>query len=152
MNVGIIAANLPTLKPLFANFFGNIRTFTKGRSTGSRSGHGLSAPFKSNGYFRQDDRSTNHASSCEQNSYTMRDINTLTGPNKKESYDDILILGKENYDVSVEYSGRQSAAGASDDIASAHDRLSIPRSQCLSQTLPILKTTEVRVSKNYEQL
>lgn len=152
MNVGIVAANLPTLKPLFANFFGRIRTFTKGRSTSSRSGPGLSAPFKSNGYFRQDDRSTNHTSSCGQNSYAMRNISNATEPKKKDSYDEILVLGKENYDVSVGQSRRQSAVGASDKIVFPHDGSLSPRSRCLGRSLEILKTTEVQVSKNYERL
>jgi hypothetical protein len=45
MHVGIQAACLPTLKPVFASFFGRVRGLTKGRSTES-----------SDGYVRHDDR------------------------------------------------------------------------------------------------
>ncbi|KAF2631081.1 hypothetical protein BU25DRAFT_223974 [Macroventuria anomochaeta] len=146
MNVGIIASNLPTLKPLFANFFGHMRTFTKGRSTGSRSGPGLSGPFKSNGYHRQDDR---HTGTGGQDNYAMHDVSTNAESKKKDSYDEILVLGKENYDVDV--GRRHSAAGASDESILAHEAPLSPRSHGLGRNLTILKTTEVRVSKSYEQ-
>ena len=148
MNVGIIAANLPTLKPLFANFFGHVRTFTKGRSTGSRSGPGISGPFKSNGYYRQDDR---HTGTGGQSSYAMRDISAETETKKKDSYDEILVLGKESYGVDVGRSWRQSTAGASDENILTHEAPLSPRSVGLGRNLTILKTTEVRVSKTYGQ-
>lgn len=54
MNVGITAANLPTLKPLFARFFTSLRT-TLG-SYGSRAGHStLATPYKSTGYMKHDE-------------------------------------------------------------------------------------------------
>lgn len=152
MNVGIIAANLPTLKPLFAKFFGHMRTFTKGvRSTGSRSGPGLSGPFKSNGYFRQDDRNTNHTGSGGQSSYAMHSISQGTGSRKKDSYDEILVLGKESYGVDVGQGRRHSAAGASDESILAHGGPLSRRSQGLERNLTILKTTEVRVSRQFDQ-
>ena len=52
MNVGITAANLPTLKPLFASFFGHVRAITSGSNGRST---GISAPFKSSGYLKQSD-------------------------------------------------------------------------------------------------
>lgn len=153
MNVGIIAANLPTLKPLFSNFFGHVRTFTKGRSTGSRSGPGLSAPFKSNGYYRQDDRDTGTGG---ETSYAMRDINTgTTESRKKDSYDEILVLGKESYGID-ERSRRQSAAGTSDESIFSHGEplspmsLMSPGGRGLGRNLTIMKTTEVRVSRQFD--
>lgn len=166
MNVGIIAANLPTLKPLFANFFGHMRTFTKGRS--SNQSHPLSGPFKSNGYYRQNDSNPGERSGTEgtgitgQSSYAMRDISTDTTSKKKDSYDEILVLGKESYGVDVGRSRRQSTTRGSDESILAHKAplsphgpLSPagplnPRSQGLGRNLTILKTTEVRVSKSYE--
>ncbi|KAL5378295.1 hypothetical protein DPSP01_009227 [Paraphaeosphaeria sporulosa] len=54
MNVGITAANLPTLKPLFARFFTSLRT-TLG-SYGSRAGtSALATPYKSTGYMKHDE-------------------------------------------------------------------------------------------------
>lgn len=152
MDVGIIAANLPTLKPLFANFFGHMRTLTKGRSTGSRSGPGLSGPFKSSGYFRQND-SHGHTGHGGQSGYAMHDISASTEWKKKNSYDEILVLGKESYgiDTGVGRSRKQSADGASDESILAHERPLSPGGRGLGRNLMILKTTEVRVSKSYEQ-
>lgn len=149
MNVGIVAANLPTLKPLFANFFGHMRTLNKGRSTGSRSGPNLSAPFKSNGYFRQNDRHTNHTVPEAQGSYTMHNISQGTESKKKDSYDEILALGKESYAVEAGMGRRQSTAGASDESILAHEGPLIPRSHEFGRNLTILKTTEVRVSRQF---
>lgn len=155
MNVGIIAANLPTLKPLFANFFGHVRTFTKGRSTGSRSGPALSGPFRSNGYCKHND--DRHMGTGAQSSYAMHGISGATESNKKDSYDEILVLGKESYGVDVGRSRRQSMAGASEESVYVHEG---PRSPAgpLSPMSPrsggnftIMKTTEVRVSKSVER-
>ena len=149
MDVGIIAANLPTLKPLFANFFGHMRTLTKGRSTASRSGPGHSGPFASNGYHRHEG---SHTRSRTQNSYAMRDISMDKEAKKKDSYDEILVLGKENYGTEVGESRRRSVAGASDESILPHEVPMSPtdqvnaRSGGLGRNLTILKTTEVRVS------
>ncbi|KAL1603523.1 hypothetical protein SLS60_005111 [Paraconiothyrium brasiliense] len=60
MNVGITAANLPTLKPLFARFFTSLRTMAG--SYGSRGGHStLNTPYKSTGYFKQEDQGNSFA-------------------------------------------------------------------------------------------
>ncbi|KAF3044530.1 hypothetical protein E8E11_008868 [Didymella keratinophila] len=170
MNVGIIAANLPTLKPLFANFFGHMRTLTKGRSTGSRSTP-LSGPFKSNGYYRQNDSSTGGEGSGSGRagtmggSYAMRDISAGSAdePQKKDSYDEILVLGKESYVVDVGRSRRQSTTRGSNESSLGQEHVApispngplsptplSPRGQGLARNLTILKTTEVRVSKSYE--
>ncbi|KAJ8118375.1 hypothetical protein OPT61_g632 [Boeremia exigua] len=152
MNVGIIAANLPTLKPLFANFFGHMRTFTKGRSTASRSGPGLSGPFRSNGYHKHDDW---HTGTGDQSSYAMRDISTATESKKKDSYDEILALGKEAYGDVIGSNMRQSTMRASNESTPMHQG---PRTKIspMSPTSPmsprsaelgrftITKTTEVR--------
>lgn len=163
MNVGIIAANLPTLKPLFANFFSHMRTLTKGRSTGSRSAP-PSGPFKSNGYYRQNDSSAVERSGIAGGSYAMHDIRTgpADEPTKKDSYDQILVLGKESYGVDAGRSRRQSTTRGSDESSlgrehdtptSLHGPLSptplSPRSQGLGRNVMILKTTEVRISKSY---
>ena len=157
MNVVIIAANLPTLKPLFASFFGHMRTFTKGRTTGSSSGpgqsHHRSGPFKSNGYLRQNDSNSHNPSVGGQDSYAMHGISSSTESKKKDSYDEILVLGKESYgiDTNVGRSRRHSTAGASDESILVHERPLGPRSPGLGANLTILKTTEFRVSKGYEQ-
>jgi hypothetical protein len=149
MYVGIIAANLPTLKPLFANFSGHMRTLTKGRSTASRSSPGHSGPFASNGYHKHNG---SHAHSGTQDSYAMRDIGVDKEAKKKDSYDDILVLGKEMYGVEVGECRRQSTAGASDESILPHIAPMSPMGQVnapsggLGRNLSILKTTEVRVS------
>jgi hypothetical protein len=57
MNVGIIAACLPTLKPLAANFLGAVSALTTGERYGSRYGpDGGSRPYASNGYWKQPER------------------------------------------------------------------------------------------------
>lgn len=170
MNVGIIAANLPTLKPLFASFFGHMRTLTKGRSTGSRSTP-LSGPFKSNGYYRQNDSSAGDRERSGDRpgigggSYAMRDMSSGSAdePKKKDSYDEILVLGKESYGVDMGRSWGQSVTRGSEESSlgreqdaptSPHGPLSptplSPRSHGLGRNLTILKTTEVRVSKSSE--
>ena len=149
MYVGIIAANLPTLKPLFANFFGRMRTLTKGRSAASRSGPGHSGPFASNGYQRHEGSNTR---SGTEDSYAMRDISVDKEAKKKDSYDEILVLGKENYGAEVGKFRTQSAAGASVESILPHEApMSMTgqvnsRSGGLGRNLTILKTTEVRVS------
>jgi hypothetical protein len=72
MNVGIIAACLPTLKPLAAGFFGVVSALTSGERYGSRYGsrghtNGRSRPQVSNGYLKQSDRSGTQ-------SYNMDDL------------------------------------------------------------------------------
>ena len=82
MHVGIIAACLPTMKPLFANFFGQMRSLaTKGRTTGS---NGLnSTPFRSNGYMKQDDMRPG-------NSFAMKNMSENSSSTGRESDESIL--------------------------------------------------------------
>lgn len=51
MNIGITAANLPTMKPLFASFFGHIKSLTTGNSSKQSSG----LAYRANGYLKQSD-------------------------------------------------------------------------------------------------
>jgi hypothetical protein len=83
----------------------------------------------------------------------MHNISSGTESKKKDSYDEILVLGKESYgiDTSAGRSRRQSTAGASDESILVHEGPLSPRSHGLGTNLTILKTTEVRVSKSYEQ-
>ena len=82
----------------------------------------------------------------------MRDISVETESKKKDSYDEIPVLGKESYGVDVGRDRRRSTAGASDEnILVAHEGPLSPRSHGLGRNLTILKKTEVRVSKSYEQ-
>ena len=60
MNVGITAANLPTLKPLFARWFTGLRTTLSGY--GSRVNRSaLSTPYRSSGYLKQEDATNSFA-------------------------------------------------------------------------------------------
>jgi hypothetical protein len=135
MHIGIIAACLPTLKPLFASFFSQIRTLTKGRSTGSG---GLSAPYKSNGYVKHNDRR-------DQNSFAMNYISQGSNSQPRSPYDEDVVLGKDMYTVTT--SGgrkdrRQSCAGESEDSILSHDKRT---SQ--AKGMAIMKTTEVNVTR-----
>ena len=61
MNVGIVAACLPTLKPLAANFFGVVSALTSGERYGPRYGsrygsNALSRPHISNSYMKHSER------------------------------------------------------------------------------------------------
>src|SRR5690349_8240360 len=114
MHIGILAACLPTLKPLFASFFGQIRTFTKGRSTGSG---GLSAPYKSNGYVKQNDIR-------DQNSFAMKNLSGGSQSQSRSPYDEDVVLGKDLYTVTTSggrIGRRQSCAGESDESILSHD-------------------------------
>lgn len=74
MHVGILAACLPTLKPLFASFFGRIRGLTKGRLTET-----------SDGYVRHDERG----------GYI---IGNLGGGSRRVVYGENGVLGKDECD------------------------------------------------------
>jgi hypothetical protein len=98
MHIGILAACLPTLKPLFASFFGQIRTFTKGRTTGSNT------PFKGSGYVRHTDG----------NSFALKNLSS--------PYDEDVMLGKESYISGGRRARRQSGAGESDESILEHGK------------------------------
>jgi hypothetical protein len=140
MHIGILAACLPTLKPLFASFFGSIRTFTKGRTNGS---HNISAPFKSSGYVKQDDM---YGSA----SFAMKDMSDGSSSQPRSPYDEDVVLGKEMYTVTTNVSNvgrrtrRQSGAGESDESILGHHEQR--RSDGL-RGMAIVRTTEVSVTR-----
>jgi hypothetical protein len=137
MHIGILAACLPTLKPLFASFFGQIRTFTKGRTTGS---NGISTPFKSSGYVRHND-------GRDLNSFAMKNLSEGSQSQHRSPYDEDFMLGKETYVVTSNggrRTRRQSAAGDSDESILSHSHR---RSDGLARGLAIVRTTEVSVTR-----
>jgi hypothetical protein len=135
MHIGILAACLPTLKPLFASFFGQIRTFTKGRTTGS---NGVSTPFRSNGYVKQNDAG---------NSFAMKNMSEGSQSQLRSPYDEDVILGKESYSVTTNggrRDRRHSRAGDSDESILSHDHR---RSNGMPRGMAIVRTTEVSVTR-----
>lgn len=120
MNVGIIAACLPTLKPLFANFFGQIRALTSG-SVGRSAG--LSGPFKSSGYLKQNDRS-------DGGSYAMNNFSVDASMSKEGA---VIYGGPNNRDR------RWSKAAESDESI-------LPHQGAAPKGKVIVRTTEVNVS------
>jgi hypothetical protein len=137
MHVGILAACLPTLKPLFASFFGQIRTLTKGRTTGS---NGISAPFKSNGYVKQND-------GVRSNSFAMKNMSEGSQSQPRSQYDEDVVLGKEMYTVTSNggrKGPRRSRAGGSDESILGHEHR---RSDGLARGMGIVRTTEVSVTR-----
>ncbi|KAH7395060.1 hypothetical protein DE146DRAFT_633419 [Phaeosphaeria sp. MPI-PUGE-AT-0046c] len=136
MHIGILAACLPTLKPLFATFFGQIRTFTKGRSNGS---NGISTPFKSSGYVKQDDAYGN-------SSFALKDMSDGSQSQPRSPYDEDVVLGKDLYTVKTNVgrrARRQSDAGESDESILGHGNR---RSDGL-RGMAIVRTTEVSVTR-----
>lgn len=139
MHIGIIAACLPTMKPLFANFFGQIRTLTKGRTTGSG---GISTPFKSSGYMK-------HNGDHTPGSFAMKNLSEASSQSRtRDPYDEDVMLGKESYSAEAGVGrGRRvrSQAGESDESILPHQdtsgRLSPPRG------MMIVRTTEVNVTR-----
>ena len=141
MHVGIIAACLPTLKPLFANFFGQIRTFTKGR-TSRTNGSGISTPFKSNGYVK-------HPDDQGQGSFAMKNFSEGSQSRSRDPYEEDAVLGKDTSYSAEAGRGRlgrvRSQAGESDESILSHDG---PRTRSsLARGMTIIKTTEVNVSR-----
>ncbi|KAG9194707.1 hypothetical protein G6011_04742 [Alternaria panax] len=86
MHIGIIAACLPTMKPLFANFFGQVRSLaTKGRTTGS---NGLnSTPFRSNGYMKHNDMRPG-------DSFAMKNMSDNSASTGRDPYTEDAVLGE----------------------------------------------------------
>jgi hypothetical protein len=124
MNVGIIAACLPTLKPLAANFFGAVSALTSGERYGSRYGsrHGDNAhsrPHISGGYLRQFERG-------ETESYVMG------GVKKGDVRTKACIFFQEQ--SFVESTARPGNRTAESDESILHHNKSI------------MRTTEVRIS------
>lgn len=146
MHIGILAACLPTLKPLFASFFGSIRTFTKGRTNGSRN---ISTPFKSSGYVKQDD-------TYNSSSFALKDMSdtTTSSPSQPRSpYDEDVVLGKDIYTVTTNVTnmnmgrrGRKtSGAGESDESILGGQREQ--RRSGGGRGMAIVRTTEVSVTR-----
>jgi len=145
MHVGIIAACLPTIKPLFASFFGQVRSIaTKGRTAGS---NGLnSTPFRSNGYVKQ---SEHHHSS----GFAMKNMSEASQSTGRDQYAEDVVLGKDMYTVEAgrgrdEYGRARDLARESDESVLSHEAGCGPRrSSMLPRGLTIVRTTEVDVSR-----
>jgi hypothetical protein len=125
MNVGIIAACLPTLKPLAAGFFGAVSALTSGERYGSR-GHttGRFRPQASGGYLKQSEGSGTQ-------SYDMDHLKRITARTTPES------------PYMEDYSGRTvtyKAHGRKESLAGQSDESVLPLQK------GIIKTTEVEVT------
>ncbi|KAF2855767.1 hypothetical protein T440DRAFT_513858 [Plenodomus tracheiphilus IPT5] len=131
MHIGIIAACLPTIKPLFANFSSSIRTLTKGRSTNSLgpSKSGISTPFKSSGYVKQ---SEHH--SRGQDDFALEEFGERR--RGRDLYGEDVGLGKEGGEWRVEGGG-----GSETGSEVGGGRRSVARG------MTIVRTTEVNVSR-----
>ncbi|KAH7123531.1 hypothetical protein B0J11DRAFT_314047 [Dendryphion nanum] len=125
MNVGIIAACLPTLKPLAAGFLGAVSALTSGERYGSRyAPNGHSRPYVSNGYLKQAERSGTQ-------SYAMDDVKGSASRSAPESpYEEEY---KENTVVYGANKRRASRGAESDE-------------SILPLHKGIMRTTEVQVS------
>ena len=128
MNVGIIAACLPTLKPLVAGFLGAVSALTSGERYGSRYANtGQSRPYVSNGYLKQSERSGTQ-------SYAMDDIKTNNTGNSRSNPGS--PYEEEYKDGVIAYGSRQRrgsrAAESDESILALHKG--------------IMRTTEVQVS------
>ncbi|KAI4622900.1 uncharacterized protein J4E87_005993 [Alternaria ethzedia] len=135
MHVGIIAACLPTMKPLFANFFGQMRSLaTKGRTTGN------STPFRSNGYMRHNDMRPG-------DSFAMRNMSG----GARDPYSEDTVLGKDTYTCEASrgraLSRPKSLAGESDDSILEHEVNTGERRSVLPRGMTIVRTTEVNISR-----
>ncbi|RYN50891.1 hypothetical protein AA0118_g6774 [Alternaria tenuissima] len=143
MHVGIIAACLPTMKPLFANFFGQMRSLaTKGRTTGS---NGLnSTPFRSNGYMKQDDMRPG-------NSFAMKNMSENSSSTGRDPYTEDAVLGKDTYHAEagrgMGMSRPRSQAGESDESILDHEVGRGNRRSVLPRGMTIVRTTEVNISR-----
>jgi hypothetical protein len=146
MHVGIIASCLPTLKPLFTSFFGQISMITKGRTTGS--GGLNSTPFRSNGYMKHNDRGNNN--------FALKNMSEGSQSTGRDPYTEDAVLGKETYTVeagrcmrSPGLSRTRSQAGESDESILSHvgPRDGQRRSAVVPGGMTIVKTTEVNISR-----
>lgn len=137
MHIGILAACLPTLKPLFASFFGHVRTITRGRTTGS---NGISTPFKSSGYVK-------HSEGNASNSFAMKNMSEGSQSAPRSPYDEDMILDKDTYVVMTNggrRTRRHSQAADSDESILGHEHR---RSDGLPRGMGIVRTTEVSVTE-----
>jgi hypothetical protein len=125
MNVGIIAACLPTLKPLAAGFFGAVSALTSGERYGSR-GHttGRYRPQVSAGYLKQSEGSGTQ-------SYDMDHLKRSTARTTPVSpYTEDYSRGTVPY----------KAHGRKESLAGESDESIIPLQK------GIIKTTEVEIT------
>ncbi|EUC50581.1 hypothetical protein COCMIDRAFT_81567 [Bipolaris oryzae ATCC 44560] len=143
MHVGIIAACLPTIKPLFASFFGQVRSIaTRGQTTGS---NGLnSTPFRSRGYTKQSEQQNS-------DSFVMKNMSEGSQSIGRDPYGEDTVLAKDTYTViagrgksGLERMG--SPAGESDDSIESYEARCGPR-RSVQRGLTIVKTTEVAISR-----
>ena len=145
MYVGIIAACLPTLKPLFASFFGQVRSLaTKGRSHGSN-GVG-STPFRSNGYVK-------HSVNRSGNSYALKNMSERSQSSVPDPYAEDAMLGKDTYTVEAAR-GRSGTLACvrnpseeSEDRILDHETMSRGARMSIPRGLMIVRTTEVNVTR-----
>jgi hypothetical protein len=140
MHIGIIAACLPTMKPLFANFFGQMRSLaTKGRTTGSNS-----TPFRSNGYMKHNDMRPS-------DNFAMKNMSGGSQSTGRDPYSENAVLGKETYTVQAgrgrALSRPKSEAGESDETILDHEITMGERRSVLPRGMMIVRTTEVNVSR-----
>jgi hypothetical protein len=140
MHIGIIAACLPTMKPLFANFFGQMRSLaTKGRTTGSNS-----TPFRSNGYMKHNDMRPSE-------NFAMKNMSGGSQSTGRDPYSEDAVLGKETYTVQAgrgrALSRPKSEAGESDETILDHEITMGERRSVLPRGMMIVRTTEVNVSR-----
>lgn len=135
MHVGISAACLPALKPLFANFFGQMRNLTRSRTIGS----GISTPFRSNGYIQ-------HRDAGIKSSFAMKNISDGSKSSSRDPYDEDVILGRETYKVEAKgrLSRMRNQAGESDESILGYN---LPNRGSHGQGLTIVKTTEVNITR-----
>lgn len=125
MNVGIIAACLPTLKPIAASFLGTVSALTSSNRYASRHPTtGPSRPNASNGYIRQAERSGTR-------SYAMKDLNCSNEGSLNGSAIDKGYL--ESGVAHTTHIGRVSCAAGSED-------------SILPAQKGIMRTVEVEVS------
>jgi hypothetical protein len=143
MHVGIIAACLPTMKPLFANFFGQVRSIaTKGRTNGST---GLnSTPFRSKGYVKQSDQHTG-------NSFAMKSMSEGSQSIGRDPYGEGTALSKDTYTVEAgrgksDFGRLESQNRESDDSIANYEARYGPR-RTSPRALTIIRTTEVAISR-----
>ncbi|KAL7778662.1 hypothetical protein CFE70_008163 [Pyrenophora teres f. teres 0-1] len=145
MYVGILAACLPTLKPLFTNFFGQMRSLaTRGRSNSSNAIGGTL--FRSNGYVKQSD-------SRSRTSYALKNMSERSQSTAPDPYAEDAVLGRDTYTVEA---GRgrsgtlacvRSQSDESDESILEHEgavrgaRMSVPRG------MTIVRTTEVNITR-----
>lgn len=131
MNIGITAANLPTLKPLFASFFGHIKSLTNGsngRTTGRSAGYAFRG---SSGYLKQSDFGVESPATA---SFAL---SNLSGNAEK------------GYRVKSWDRRRQSQAGESDESILRECGVGVGRGEGIGRVPSgrvIVKTTEVNVS------